>query len=295
MLFQINEAKLIKVADKWNFMLTDFEENEFHGHSQHPQIHRLVMEKSQCCTYQSSSSRSRCECTKFSVPEAHLKNFIKTIIPPLLNNNHVDVKYDCSLLNSTIAAATSSAQSPLHQELLMAIRSNSLITIDNENQMTLRYSYNFSAFTSYSNESQQSLIATVSNGKVMLASGQEVRSTRRYFRIGVVDNAIPWSYMLRDKNGKLQLDEKQQPKWDGYCIEFAQRLAERMNFDYELVMPKTGRFGKKYANDKWDGLIGDLYTGDTDLVVAPLKMTAQREEVIDFVTPFYEQTGILIM
>lgn len=31
------------------------------------------------------------------------------------------------------------------------------------------------------------------------------------------------------------------------------------------------------------------------MVVAPLKMTAQREEVIDFVTPFFEQTGILIL
>lgn len=275
-------------------MITDFEVTEFHGHVQHPQIHRLVMDKGICCAYLGVSSRSKCECSKLSVPEAHLKNFMKSIIPPLLNNDHVAVKYDCGLLNSS-TAATTPAQSPLHQELITTLRSNPLMTVDNENQMTVRYSYNFTAFTSMFNDSQQSMVATVSDGRVMVASGQGVPSTRRYFRIGVVDNAIPWSYTIRDKNGKVLLDEKQQPIWNGYCIEFAQRLSERMNFDYELVIPKTGRFGKKYSNDKWDGLIGDLYTGDTDLVVAPLKMTAQREEVIDFVTPFYEQTGILIM
>lgn len=31
------------------------------------------------------------------------------------------------------------------------------------------------------------------------------------------------------------------------------------------------------------------------MVVAPLKMTAEREEIIDFVAPYYEQTGISIV
>lgn len=31
-----------------------------------------------------------------------------------------------------------------------------------------------------------------------------------------------------------------------------------------------------------------------DIAVAPMKMTAEREEVIDFVAPYFEQTGILI-
>lgn len=33
---------------------------------------------------------------------------------------------------------------------------------------------------------------------------------------------------------------------------------------------------------------------EIDIAVAPMKMTAEREEVIDFVAPYYEQTGILI-
>lgn len=33
---------------------------------------------------------------------------------------------------------------------------------------------------------------------------------------------------------------------------------------------------------------------ETDIAVAALKMTAEREEVIDFIPPYFEQTGILI-
>lgn len=34
-----------------------------------------------------------------------------------------------------------------------------------------------------------------------------------------------------------------------------------MNFDYELVMPREGTFGKRTGPNKWDGLVGDLMVG----------------------------------
>lgn len=33
---------------------------------------------------------------------------------------------------------------------------------------------------------------------------------------------------------------------------------------------------------------------DIDIALSAMKMTAEREEVIDFVAPYYETTGILI-
>lgn len=33
-----------------------------------------------------------------------------------------------------------------------------------------------------------------------------------------------------------------------------------MDFDYELVLPRTGTFGEK-RNGKWDGVVGDLAYG----------------------------------
>lgn len=102
--------------------------------------------------------------------------------------------------------------------------------------------------------------------------------------------------------------------WEGYCIDFADKLAQKLDFDYVLVPPTTGSFGERITNIKWDGLVGDLMTGvsahrelkfvfggfngvsskDIDIAVSPMKMTAEREEVIDFIAPYYDQTGIQI-
>lgn len=45
--------------------------------------------------------------------------------------------------------------------------------------------------------------------------------------------------------------------YKGYCIELIQKISEEMNFDYEIVVPKDGRFGDN-INGEWNGLIGDL-------------------------------------
>lgn len=118
--------------------------------------------------------------------------------------------------------------------------------------------------------------------------------------------------------------------WEGYCIDFVKKLSIEMQFDYELVIPDDQEFGKKLPNGEWTGLIGDLAKGvdilfsiscssytarilslylfinayvhtyihvhvqETDIVVAALTMTSEREEVIDFVAPYFEQSGILI-
>lgn len=49
--------------------------------------------------------------------------------------------------------------------------------------------------------------------------------------------------------------------WEGYCIDFVQKLSEEMQFDYDLVIPEDGEFGKKLPNGEWSGVIGDLAKG----------------------------------
>ena len=71
-----------------------------------------------------------------------------------------------------------------------------------------------------------------------------------------------------------------------------------MMFDYEVTLPSDGSndFGKKNVDTgEWSGLIGDLIAGDIDMIVAPMTMTSEREEVIDFVAPYFDQSGISII
>lgn len=77
-------------------------------------------------------------------------------------------------------------------------------------------------------------------------------------------------------------------------MDFVKKLSEVMGFNYELVEPKYGTFGKKKRNGQWDGIIGDLAKGETDMALTALTMTADREEVVDFVAPYFEQSGISI-
>ncbi|XP_037823012.1 glutamate receptor 1 [Lucilia sericata] len=119
---------------------------------------------------------------------------------------------------------------------------------------------------------------------------------KRFFRIGTTE-AIPWSYYRRDeKTGEKILDSNGKPLWEGFCIDFIETLAEKLNFEYELIDPVKGKFGKRDPDTgTWDGIVGDLVSGETDMAITALKMYSEREEVIDFIAPYFEQTGISIV
>ena len=46
---------------------------------------------------------------------------------------------------------------------------------------------------------------------------------------------------------------------------------------------------------EWNGLIGELVKGEVDIAVAAMTVTSEREEVIDFVSPYFAQSGISII
>jgi len=45
---------------------------------------------------------------------------------------------------------------------------------------------------------------------------------------------------------------------------------------------------------KKEVMFGQICLQETDMVIAPLTMTSEREEVIDFVAPYFDQSGISI-
>ena len=53
----------------------------------------------------------------------------------------------------------------------------------------------------------------------------------------------------------------QLPIHPGYCVEFAQKLAELMKIDYDLILPTDNSedFGIKTPDGNWTGLIGINY------------------------------------
>ncbi|XP_076224221.1 ionotropic receptor 8a isoform X2 [Nomia melanderi] len=131
--------------------------------------------------------------------------------------------------------------------------------------------------------------------KIKEMDGKKIQPAKRFFRIGTAPS-VPWTVPKIDpRTGLAMKDEDGKEIWEGYCIDFIKTLSEEMDFDYDLIVPEDRQFGKKLSNGQWNGLVGDLAKGETDIVVAALTMTSEREEVIDFVAPYFEQSGILIV
>ncbi|XP_065350646.1 ionotropic receptor 25a-like [Cloeon dipterum] len=114
---------------------------------------------------------------------------------------------------------------------------------------------------------------------LLVASGREVTAPRKLLRVGMIE-AEPWSTL---KNRK----------WEGYFPILLEELGRIMDFDADIV-PLTA-LGERSNTSTWTGGIGLLAKGDLDLICAPLTMTAERDEVIDFITPYVEQTGLSIV
>jgi len=49
-----------------------------------------------------------------------------------------------------------------------------------------------------------------------------------------------------------------------------------------------------FQNGKWNGLMNELVSKKTDMVLSALKINAERESVVDFTVPFLE-SGIAII
>lgn len=44
----------------------------------------------------------------------------------------------------------------------------------------------------------------------------------------------------------------------GFCIDLAEKVANHINFTYDLYLVPDGAYGSKLPNGTWNGLIGEL-------------------------------------
>ncbi|XP_026847558.1 glutamate receptor 1 isoform X2 [Drosophila persimilis] len=85
-------------------------------------------------------------------------------------------------------------------------------------------------------------------------------------------------------------------RFEGYCKDLADMLANQLGIRYELRLVQDGNYGSEnqYAPGGWDGMVGELVRKEADIAIAAMTITAERERVIDFSKPFMT-LGISIM
>nr|XP_019958808.1 PREDICTED: probable glutamate receptor [Paralichthys olivaceus] len=78
---------------------------------------------------------------------------------------------------------------------------------------------------------------------------------------------------------------------EGFCMDLLAELSKNLGFKYKVHLVKDNRYGTINASGNWTGMIGEIIRGEADLAVAPLTLTAIREQQVEMTTPFM-QTGI---
>ncbi|XP_005107294.2 glutamate receptor ionotropic, kainate 4 [Aplysia californica] len=83
--------------------------------------------------------------------------------------------------------------------------------------------------------------------------------------------------------------------YEGFIKDIMDELTTELGVTYKFDVREDNAFGHMHLNGSWDGLIGDVIKGETDLVAAPLTETASRYRVVDFSTPFMGFGSVVIM
>lgn len=101
------------------------------------------------------------------------------------------------------------------------------------------------------------------------------------FVVGMEVNYAPFNYELASSiDGAVEIDGGYAY---GYDVLIAKDIAS--NLGKELVIKKIS----------WEGLGPALEAGDIDAIIAGMTANEQREEGIDFTTPYYDSHGMIII
>jgi len=79
----------------------------------------------------------------------------------------------------------------------------------------------------------------------------------------------------------------------GLCVDLLHKFESDLGFSYALTRVDDPKFGT-YELGKWNGLMAALVNKQTDMVLSALKISSEREAVVDFTVPFLE-SGIAIV
>ncbi|XP_076357607.1 glutamate receptor ionotropic, kainate 1-like [Tachypleus tridentatus] len=83
-------------------------------------------------------------------------------------------------------------------------------------------------------------------------------------------------------------------RFEGYCMDILEEISKRLGFKYNIHLVRDGSHGSKNEHGEWNGMIRELINKEADLAIADLTITYEREEVVDFTTPFMN-LGISIL
>ncbi|CAH1991558.1 unnamed protein product [Acanthoscelides obtectus] len=273
------QFNLTQHPDRVNMVFIDFKDSAFdRSLLKGRPVHLLTLKTAMCCRL--LNTQEPCECIlDTDIQRVFLTESLKFLYKAVGDIQQGKLELKVTKCNST---SNNDEMKRYFEDVLETnIKGQNLIKKENS---TLKLS--LSGLIEIGADESTDVVATYEDGVVTVVENKTIRSIKPFYRIGIT-HALPWSY-------KAKNPATGEEYWTGYCADFAMKIAELMDFDYEFVEPKVGTFGKK-IDGVWNGVVGDLATGETDMAITALIMTADKEEFVDFVAPYFEQTGITIV
>eukprot|EP00092_Neocalanus_flemingeri_P024126 GFUD01026172.1.p1 GENE.GFUD01026172.1~~GFUD01026172.1.p1 ORF type:complete len:298 (+),score=79.21 GFUD01026172.1:1-894(+) len=84
-------------------------------------------------------------------------------------------------------------------------------------------------------------------------------------------------------------------KYEGYTMDLLTQLAAKLGCKFFVKLVADGKYGRyDVATSSWSGMMGEVVSGEAEMVVADLTMTSERERAVDFSFPFMH-VGITLL
>ncbi|XP_034938822.1 glutamate receptor 1-like isoform X2 [Chelonus insularis] len=127
--------------------------------------------------------------------------------------------------------------------------------------------------------------------KYIRLPSQEIEKNKTYIVTTIVEE--PYIMLKKQEPGKVLVGND---RFEGYCKDLADLIAEQLGIKYELKIVSDGKYGSENPDvpGGWDGMVGELIRKEADIAIASMTITSERERVIDFSKPFM-YLGISIM
>ncbi|ESO97500.1 hypothetical protein LOTGIDRAFT_103475, partial [Lottia gigantea] len=71
-------------------------------------------------------------------------------------------------------------------------------------------------------------------------------------------------------------------EYEGFTIDLLHILAQTLNFQYEIYVSPKNQYGARQNGGVWDGMVGEIISGNATLAMGAISITSQRETAIDF-------------
>nr|QQP19804.1 ionotropic receptor 8a [Tropidothorax elegans] len=279
------ESKLVTVDDRWTVVFLDLDFERLNSKLLLKKTMTMAFSTRQCCR---QDEPLPCSCPQpFDLERAGLDQ-LKALLDDVRADSvkrglpDSDVVYSCG--NSDVGNSTD--LTTLSESFIKEAGKSWALVMENSTSQYPRLSLKAELEISVKVGP-----STVELGRWDTGSGLRPVSVlprvKRFFRIAT-GYYMPFAF-----NSTTKTQEDGSPVVEGYAVDLIDKLAQLMEFEYELVV--SNDFGHKDENGTWHGLVGLLATGRVDMIVGALTMTSEREEVIDFVAPYFEQTGFSII